>query len=73
MIDTKDLGKISAYDLVMKRYEQMQQGVDIFEPFTGPIADNKGTIQIPAGAKASKEDLLSIMYYVDNIKGDLPQ
>jgi basic membrane protein A len=73
MIDTKEFGKISAYDLVMKRYEQMQQGVDVFEPFTGPIADNKGTIQIQAGAKASKDDLLKIMYYVDNIEGDIPQ
>ena len=73
MIDSKEFGKISAYDLVMKRYEQMQQGVDVFEPFTGPIADNKGVIQIQAGAKASKDDLLKIMYYVDNVEGDIPQ
>jgi len=73
MIDTPEFGSISAYDLVMKRYEQMKQGVDVFEPFTGPIADNKGVIRIPAGAKASKEDLLSMMYYVDNVEGDIPQ
>jgi simple sugar transport system substrate-binding protein len=73
MIDTQEFGTISAYDLVMKRYEQMQQGVDVFEPFTGPIADNKGTIQIQAGDKASKEDLLKMMYYVDNVEGDIPQ
>ncbi len=73
MIDSKEFGKISAYDLVMKRYEQMKQGVDVFEPFTGPIADNTGKIQIPAGAKASKKDLLGIMYYVDNVEGSIPQ
>jgi simple sugar transport system substrate-binding protein len=73
MVDTKDFGKISAYDLVMKRYEQMQQGVDIFDPFTGPISDNQGKVMIPAGAKASKEDLLSIMYYVDNVEGTIPK
>jgi len=73
MIDTSEFGKISAYDLVMKRYEQMQQGVDVFEPFTGPIADNKGKIQIKAGDKASKKELLGMMYYVDNVKGDIPQ
>jgi len=73
MIDSPEFGQISAYDLVMKRYEQMKQGVDVFEPFTGPIADNKGVIRIQAGAKASKEDLLSIMYYVDNVEGDIPQ
>jgi len=73
MVDTKDFGKISAYNLVMKRYEQMQQGVDVFDPFTGPISDNQGKVMIPAGARASKEDLLSIMYYVDNVEGTIPK
>lgn len=73
MVETTDLGKISAYDLVMKRYEQMKQGVDVFEPFTGPISDNQGKVVIQAGAKASKEDLLSIMYYVDNVEGTIPK
>lgn len=73
MIDSPEFGKISAYDLVMKRYEQMKQGVDVFEPFTGPINDNTGKLQIKAGEKASKKDLLSIMYYVDNVEGSIPQ
>jgi simple sugar transport system substrate-binding protein len=68
-----DFGKISAYDLVMKRYEQMKQGVEVFDPFTGPINDNKGKQRIKAGAKASKGDLLGIMYYVDNVVGDIPK
>ena len=72
MIDSKELGKISAYDLVVKRYEQMKKGVEYFEPFTGPIYDNKGDLKIKTGQKASKEDLLSIMYYVDNVVGDIP-
>ncbi len=72
MIDSKELGKISAYDLVVKRYEQMKKGVEYFEPFTGPIYDNKGNLKIKTGQKASKEDLLSIMYYVDNVVGDIP-
>ncbi|WP_027362941.1 BMP family ABC transporter substrate-binding protein [Desulfospira joergensenii] len=73
MVDTREFGKISAYDLVMKRYEQMKQGVDVFDPYTGPIKDNKGKLQIKAGEKASKGDLLSIMYYVDNVEGSIPQ
>jgi simple sugar transport system substrate-binding protein len=72
-IQTSDLGSISVYDLVMKRYQQMQQGGELFEPFTGPIKDNKGKLQIKAGAKASKGDLLSIMYYVDNVVGTIPK
>jgi simple sugar transport system substrate-binding protein len=73
MINSEEFGEISAYDLVMKRYDQMKQGVDVFDPFTGPITDNKGNLQIPAGERASKDDLLSIMYYVDNVEGTIPQ
>lgn len=72
-IQTQDLGDLSAYDLVMKRYSQMKQGTDVFDPFTGPIKDNTGKMQIAAGAKASKSDLLSIMYYVDNVVGTIPK
>ncbi|THB81083.1 MAG: BMP family ABC transporter substrate-binding protein [Desulfobacteraceae bacterium] len=71
-IDTPDLGSLSAYDLIMKRYDQMKQGVDVFDPFTGPIKDNKGKLRIKKGERASKGDLLSIMYYVDGVVGDIP-
>ncbi|HCY84649.1 MAG TPA: BMP family ABC transporter substrate-binding protein [Desulfobacteraceae bacterium] len=73
MIDSPEFGKISAYDLVMKRYEQMKQGREVFEPFTGPIKDNKGNLKIKAGEKASIGDLMSIMYYVDGVNGNIPQ
>ena len=73
MVDSKELGTISAYDLVVKRYEQMKQGAEVFEPFTGPIKDNQGNLRIKAGEKASKSDLLSIMYYVDNVEGSIPK
>jgi basic membrane protein A len=72
-INTKDFGSVSAYDLVVKRYEQMKKGTNLFEPFTGPIKDNSGKLQIKAGANASKGDLLSIMYYVDNVVGTIPK
>jgi simple sugar transport system substrate-binding protein len=32
-----------------------------------------GTLRIKAGEKASKEDLLGIMYYVDNVVGTIPK
>ncbi len=72
-VDTKDFGSISVHDLVFKRYEQMKKGTDGFDPYMGPIADNTGTLQIKAGEKASKDDLLGIMYYVDNVEGSIPQ
>jgi basic membrane protein A len=72
-VNTSDLGSISVYDLVFKRYEQMKKGTDIFDPYMGPISDNTGNLQIKAGQKASKGDLLSIMYYVENVDGSIPQ
>ena len=73
MVDSKDFGKISAYDLVVKRYDQMMQGPDVFDPYDGPVYDNTGKLQIKAGERASKGDLLSIMYYVDNVAGSIPK
>jgi simple sugar transport system substrate-binding protein len=72
-IDTPDLGTLSTYDLVMKRYEQMKQGREVFDPFVGPISDNKGVVRIPAGAMGTKGELLSIDYYVENVVGDVPK
>jgi basic membrane protein A len=72
-VDTPDLGNLSVYDLIMKRYAQMKQGTSVFDPFEGPIYDNTGKEQIKKGARASKGDLLSIMYYVDNVVGSIPK
>ena len=73
MVDTPDFGKISVYDLIVKRYEQMKKGPDVFDPYDGPIKDNTGKLKIKAGQRASKGDLLSIMYYVDGVAGSLPK
>jgi simple sugar transport system substrate-binding protein len=72
-VDTPDLGTMNMYDLIMKRYEQMKQGRDVFDPFVGPISDNKGEIRIADGVMGSKGELLSIDYYVDNVVGDVPK
>ncbi len=72
-VNTPDLGKQSVYDLVVKRYDQMKQGVEVFDPFVGPIYDNQGNLKIKKGARASKGDLLSIMYYVDGVVGSIPK
>lgn len=72
-VETKDFGSVSAYELVLKRYEQMKKGTELFDPFTGPISDNSGKLQVKAGGKATKADLLSMMYYVDNVVGSIPK
>ena len=73
MVDTAAFGKISVYDLIVKRYEQMQKGPDVFDPYEGPIKDNTGKLMIKDGQRASKGDLLSIMYYVDGVVGSIPK
>jgi basic membrane protein A len=72
-VDTADFGKISTYDLVLKRYEQMKKGPDVFDPYMGPIKDNTGRLKIEEGQRASKDDLIKIMYYVDNVAGSIPK
>ena len=68
-----ELGTMSVYDLVEKRYAQMQSGgPEEFDPFEGPIYDNTGELQIADGARATKDELLSMMYYVDNVVGSIP-
>ncbi len=72
-VTTPDFGKISVYDLVLKRYAEMQKGTKFFDPYEGPIKDNKGKLRIKKGQKASRKELLNIMYYVDNVKGSIPE
>ncbi len=73
MVTSKDFGKISAYDLVIKRYAQMQKGIDEFDPYEGPIKDNTGKLRVKKGTRATKGELLSINYYVDNVVGSIPK
>ncbi|MEJ5274099.1 MAG: BMP family ABC transporter substrate-binding protein [Spirochaetota bacterium] len=67
------LGKISIYDLVIKRIEQMKEATVLFDPFTGPIKDNKGILKIPAGARASYDILWNIDWFVSNVVGNIPK
>ncbi len=67
-------GEISIYDLVMKRYDQMKQGREVFDPFTGPIKDQKGNVTVPAGQIATIPHLFAdMMYQVDNYATPVPQ
>ncbi|MFQ3619377.1 MAG: BMP family ABC transporter substrate-binding protein [Spirochaetales bacterium] len=70
-IKSSDLGELNAYDYILKRYEQVK--ANQFEPFTGPIKDQKGAVRIPAGQKADAAHLLSIEYFVDNVVGEIPR
>ena len=66
-------GDISIYDLIMKRLEQMKEPTILFDPFTGPIKDQKGNIRIKAGERASHDILWSVDWFVDNVVGEIPK
>ncbi len=68
-VDDPVLGRISVYDLVMKRLEQMKEETVLFDPFTGPIKDQDGKIRIQEASRASRETLWTIDWFVDNIVG----
>ncbi len=66
-------GEISVYDLIMKRLEQMKEPTILFDPFTGPIYDQKGTMRLKPGERASHDLLWSIDWFVDNVVGEIPK
>jgi len=73
-VDSEEFGTISLYDLVMRRYDQMKQGRNVFDPYTGPITDQAGNVTVPAGQIASIPHLFAeMMYHVDNFVTDPPQ
>jgi len=63
------LGEISVYDLVMIRLEQMSEETVLFDPFTGPIKDQAGTIRIEAGHRASHDELWLMDYFIEGVVG----
>jgi basic membrane protein A len=73
MVTDPVLGEISIYDLVMARLEQMVEETVLFDPFTGPIYDNDGTLRIEEGRRGTHDELWAIDWYVDNILGEVPQ
>ncbi len=72
-VNSKVFGEVTVLDLVEKRLEQMEKTPAEFDPYTGPIYDNEGNLQVAEGAKADKDHLLSVMYFADNVASKLPK
>ncbi|MEM2584803.1 MAG: BMP family ABC transporter substrate-binding protein [Thermoproteota archaeon] len=62
---------VSVYDAVMNRLALMKETNMPFDPFTGPIMDQNGNVRIPAGQRATIEQLFTeqMNWFVDNIIG----
>ncbi|HDN85270.1 MAG TPA: BMP family ABC transporter substrate-binding protein [Candidatus Aerophobetes bacterium] len=67
------LGRISVYDMIMKRVKQMSEETVLFDPFTGPIKDQAGKVRIKAGCRASHDELWRMDWFVENVVGKIPQ
>lgn len=44
----------------------------VFTVFTGPINDQSGAEKVPAGTALTKDDLWSMMWFVEGVLGDIP-
>lgn len=67
------LGPISVHDLALKRLDQMREPTVLFDPFTGPIKDQSGTLRLKPAERASMSMLLSMDWFLDNIDGTIPK
>jgi simple sugar transport system substrate-binding protein len=72
LVRSPDLGEMTAYDFALKRFEQLRRGE--YQPFTGPIRDQRGKLRLPEGvSNGSWEFKGKIDWLLDNVQGDLPK
>jgi basic membrane protein A len=57
--------------LVMEKTEAIKSGK--LHPFTGPVKDQDGTVQVAAGSVPSDGDLLGMSYFVEGVQGTIPK
>ena len=67
-VKEKITGKeMSVYDLVMLRLAQMSEEVPTFDPFTGPLYDNKGNLMAAPGERLGHDALWNMQWWMDNV------
>jgi len=71
-VDDSLLGKISVYDLCLKRLKQMSDPSMVFDPFEGPIYDRNSLLVVPEGTRLSVSELTAIEWAVEGIVGPWP-
>ncbi|GAB4307272.1 MAG: BMP family ABC transporter substrate-binding protein [Candidatus Bipolaricaulota bacterium] len=72
VIDHPTFGRISVYDLVFVRYNQMADPGITFDPFEGPVYDRKGNLVVPAGMWMSYDHLITMEWAADGVVGPWP-
>ncbi|HEV8353157.1 MAG TPA: BMP family ABC transporter substrate-binding protein [bacterium] len=71
-VTTSEFGKISVYDLIMKRHAQMSQAKPAFDPFTGPLKDRNGVTRVAAGHTMNPGELTSMEWAAPCVVGPWP-
>ncbi len=61
--------QISVYDLVMRRLKQMSEDVPTFDPFTGPLYDDKGVLRARPGERLGHDELWTMQWWYENVVG----
>jgi simple sugar transport system substrate-binding protein len=72
-VNVAGMGRVSVYDLVMRRLAQMSKAPVGFDPFTGPIRDRKGVVRVPGGKVMSVGELTSMEWAAPGIVGPWPR
>jgi len=69
MVEDKLTGEtVSAYELVMRRLNAMNKTEPEFEPFTGPIYANNGTLMVQEGVKLGHDELWTMQWFVQGVE-----
>lgn len=72
VIDHPEFGKISVYDLVFLRLNQMANPGITFDPFQGPVYDRKGNLVVPEKMWLSYDALITLEWAVEGVVGPWP-
>ena len=70
-VKTPDLGTLPLLELLDKRARQL--AAFEFEPFAGPVRDQKGNLRIKEGVRPSWEEIEAIDWLVENVKESAPR
>ncbi len=59
-----------AKQLIMELKQLMMD--NSYEPFTGPLVDRRGRVRAEPGRQLTKQELLTMKWFLEGINGDLP-
>lgn len=63
----------NVYDLVLTLRDYMSTERVLFEPFTGPINYQNGSLWLPNGIRATYDDLWTMNFYIEGVDGAAPE